>query len=115
MREGGPRSCVKSIARMAGFVKCRSCAPSPAGEGRGGVGEKEEPVMCFLLSTELSDPSPRREAEPSIECAGNHFDGEGQPGRVARATRARRRGGPGCPPDECGETSSSRGGRSAYT
>ena len=83
MREGGPRSCVKSIARMAGFVKCRSCAPSPAGEGRGGVGEKEEPVMCFLLSTELSDPSPRREGERSIECADNLFDGEGQPGRVA--------------------------------
>lgn len=71
--------------------------------------------MRFLLSTELTVPSPRREAEPSIECAGNHFDGEGQPGRVARANRARRRGGPGCPPDECGETSISRGGKSAYT
>ena len=72
MREGGPRSCVKSIARMAGFVKCRSCAPSPVGEGRGGVGKKEEPVMRFLLPTELTVLSPRREAEPSIECAGNH-------------------------------------------
>lgn len=71
--------------------------------------------MRFLLPTELIVPSPRREAEPSIECAGNHFDGEGQPGRVARANRARRRGGPGCPPDECGETSHSRGGRRAYT
>lgn len=115
MREGGPRSCVKSIARMAGFVKCRSCAPSPVGEGRGGVGKKEEPVMRFLLPTELTVPSPRREAEPSIECAGNHFDGEGQPGRVARANRARRRGGPGCPPDECGENLCARGGKSAYT
>jgi hypothetical protein len=72
MREGGPRSCVKSIARMAGFVKYRSCAPSPVGEGRGGVGKKEEPVMRFLLPTELTVSSPRREAKPSIECAGNH-------------------------------------------
>lgn len=71
--------------------------------------------MCFFVSDDLSLPGPRREPQANIECAGNHFDGEGQPGRVARANRARRAGGPGCPTDKRGERCFQRGSKSAYT